>query len=280
MLGDTTLSFHFCPEIHFHPRCLGHTVLIPWRILLCVCTIALAWQVFEDTPVAFAANRDELLDRPSEPPQRRQWGAEVVAPADAEAEGTWEGYNEHGLLVAVTNRWVDADLAGERSRGLLVRDCLSHESAEDAARAVESAVRDAEYDGFNLLLADENAAVLLEWDGQLAVRNFEPGVHVVVNVGADGDYRIPGHRADAGERQAVNADELRTALQVEPGETVDAWLDRAGETIADHDYGVCVHGDGFGTRSSSLVALGEGATYRFADGPPCRTEYAPVEGQI
>jgi len=245
-----------------------------------VCTIVLAWQVFEDTPVAFAANRDELLDRPSEPPDRRQWGAEVVAPADAEAEGTWEGYNEHGLLVAVTNRWVDADLAGERSRGLLVRDCLSHESAEDAARAVENAVREAEYAGFNLLLVDENAALLLEWDGQLAVRNFTPGVHCVVNVGADGDYRIPQFRAEAGERQANNADRLREAMQVEPGEGADAWLDRAGETIADHDFGVCVHGDGFGTRSSSLVALGNGGRYEFADGPPCQSDYRPVEGQI
>ena len=245
-----------------------------------MCTIVLAWQVFDDTPVAFAANRDERIDRPSEPPEIRQWGKQVLAPADAEAEGTWVGYNEDGLLAAVTNRWVDADLAAERSRGLLVRDCLSHESAEDAARAVENAVREAEYDGFNLLLADANAAVLLEWDGQLAVRNLTPGVHVVVNVGADGDYRIPGHRPDVGEQQATNADRLRDVLQVEPGEDVDAWLERAGETIADHDYGVCIHDDGFGTRSSSLITLGEGRRYLFADGPPCVTDYAPVEGQI
>ncbi|PSP85454.1 hypothetical protein BRC96_01595 [Halobacteriales archaeon QS_6_64_34] len=245
-----------------------------------MCTIVLAWQVFEATPIAFAANRDERIERQSEPPAVRQWGVEVIAPADAEAEGTWVGYNEHDLLVAVTNRWTDTDLAGERSRGLVVRDCLRHESAEDAARAVEGAVREAEYAGFNLLLADENAALLLEWDGQLAVRNFQPGVHVVVNVGADGDYRIPGFRADAGERQAANADRLRDVMQVEPGEGVEAWLDRAGETIADHDYGVCVHGDGFGTRSSSLITIGDGSRYEFADGPPCETAYRPVEGQI
>ncbi|WP_254271171.1 NRDE family protein [Haloarcula marina] len=245
-----------------------------------MCTIVLAWQVFDDAPIAFAANRDERVDRPSEPPAVRHWGARVVAPADAEASGTWLGYNEHGVLAAVTNRWVDAELAAERSRGLLVRDCLGHETAEDAARAVEQAAREAEYDGFNLLLVDENAAILLEWDGLLAARNLEPGVHVVVNVGADGDYRIPSHRPDVGERQAENADRLREAMQVEPGEQVDAWLDRAGETIADHDYGVCIHGDGFGTRSSSLVALGERQRYDFAAGPPCTTEYRPVESQI
>ncbi|WP_336339077.1 NRDE family protein [Haloarcula brevis] len=245
-----------------------------------MCTIVLAWQVFDGTPVAVAANRDEQLDRPSQPPRQRHWGSRVVAPADEEADGTWIGYNEHGLLAAVTNRWVDADLAGERSRGLLVRDVLGHETAESAARAVERATREAEYAGFNLLLADETAAVLLEWDGQLAVRNFQPGVHVVVNVGADGDYRIPARRPDAGEEQANNAARLHEAMAPEPGESADEWLDRASEAISDHEYGVCVHGDGFGTRSSSLITLGTDTTYRYADGPPCRTPYRPVEGQI
>ena len=245
-----------------------------------VCTIVLAWQVFPDTPVAFGANRDERLDRPSEPPRERQWGARVLAPADEEAEGTWVGYNEHGVLAAITNRWVDADLAAERSRGLLVRDAFGHQNAESAAQAVEQAIREAEYDGFNLLLVDEDAAVLLEWDGQLAVRTLEPGVHVVVNVGADGDYLIPGHRPEVGERQAASADRLRDHLQVEPGEDAETWLDRAADAIGDHDFGVCVHGDGFGTRSSSLVTLGADRTYRFADGPPCETPYRPVESHI
>ncbi|EMA01917.1 Uncharacterized conserved protein, contains NRDE domain [Haloarcula vallismortis] len=245
-----------------------------------MCTIVLAWQVFDGTPVAVAANRDERLDRPSQSPQQRHWGSQVVAPADEEADGTWIGYNEHGLLAAVTNRWVETDLAGDRSRGLLVRDTLGHESAESAARAVEQATREAEYSGFNLLLADENAAVLLEWDGQLAVRNFQPGIHVVVNVGADGDYRIPAHRPDAGEEQANNATRLHEALVPEPGESADKWLGRAGDTISDHEYGVCIHGDGFGTRSSSLITLGADYEYQYADGPPCRTPYRPVEGQI
>jgi len=71
-----------------------------------VCTIVIAWQVFTDTPVVVAANRDELLDRPSEPPAVVEEDPRVGAPRDAEAGGTWIGYNEHGVLVALTNRWV------------------------------------------------------------------------------------------------------------------------------------------------------------------------------
>jgi uncharacterized protein with NRDE domain len=246
-----------------------------------VCTLVIAWQVFADTPIAVAANRDELLDRPSVPPEQISADPAIVAPRDEEAGGTWIGYNEHGLFAAITNRWVETELTSERSRGLLVRDVLEQRSAERAARLVENGARETEYQGFNLLVADENAAVLLEWDGQLAVRNLEPGVHVVVNVGADGDFVIPEHRPEAGKEQADNAGSVRTALRPEPGESAGSWLGRAADVVSDHEYGVCIHRNEFGTRSSSLLTIGEdGTRYRFADGPPCKTPYRPVESHL
>jgi uncharacterized protein with NRDE domain len=246
-----------------------------------VCTLVFAWQVFPDAPVVAAANRDELLDRPSEPPTVVEEEPRVVAPRDGEAGGTWIGYSEHGVFVAVTNRWTDREVSSDRSRGLLVRDALRQSSAEEAGRFVERDLEGREYEGFNLVLADANAAVYVEYDGGTRIRNFEPGVHVVVNVGADGDYTIPAGRAKAGERQAENADRVGAALVPEPGESSTDWLDRAGAVISDHDYGVCIHRDRFGTRSSSLVTIGrDGSTYRFADGPPCETEYRRVESQV
>jgi len=242
-----------------------------------VCTLILAWQVFPDAPVCVAANRDEADDRPSDPPGEYATDPRVVAPRDRTAGGTWLGHNEHGVLAAVTNRWTDVDLAGERSRGRLVADALAASSAEAAARVVEDAVADASYAGFNLVLADERAAVYCEWDGRLRVRNWRPGVHVVVNVGADGDFAVPDHRQKVGERQAVDARRARTALRPEPGETAPAWRDRAAAVLRDHEYAFCVHGDGFGTQSSSLLTLGaDGPDWRYADGPPCETAYRPV----
>jgi uncharacterized protein with NRDE domain len=239
-----------------------------------VCTLVFAWQVFADAPLVAAANRDESYDRSFRPPAVIDEDPRIVAPQDEQAGGTWIGYNEHGVFAAITNRWTDADFGGERSRGLLVREVLGHETAEDGTRHVERELDRHEYDGFNLVIADASAALYVEWDGSPRVVNFDPGVHVVVNVGADGRYEIPGFRQEIAEDQAANADRLGTALQPEPGERVGGWLDRAAAAIADHDYGVCVHGDGFGTTSSSLVTVGEeGATYRFANGPPCETAY-------
>jgi hypothetical protein len=253
------------------------------RLRTVVCTLVFAWQVFADAPLVAAANRDEATDRPSVPPRRLEDDPVVVAPQDEEAGGTWIGVNEHGLFVALTNRWVDVQ--GERSRGLLVREALRQHSAEDAARFVEREAEPGRYAGFNLVAADADAAVYAEWDGRLSVRHLRPGVHVVVNVGSTtahggpgGDFFVPEARPDAGRRQAENAGRLAAALRPEPGETADAWRDRAADTVGDHEFGVCVHGDGFGTRSSSLVTVHDDGLveFAFADGPPCRTDYEPV----
>jgi uncharacterized protein with NRDE domain len=249
-----------------------------------VCTLTLAWQAFADAPVVVAANRDEALDRPSEPPGRVSGTPGFVAPRDAEAGGTWIGVNDAGVFVGITNRWVPVDGGGERSRGLLVWDALGATSAEEATRLVETALREDRYEGFNLVLADADAAVLVEWDGQARVRNLSPGVHVVVNVGADGEFFEPERRPEAGPEQADSARRVREALWPEPGERSDAWLDRAAVVLADHDYGVCVHDDEgrYGTRSSSLVAVHDDGRvdYQFAPGPPCETAYGPIDATV
>jgi uncharacterized protein with NRDE domain len=255
-----------------------------------VCTLTIAWRAFEAAPVVVAANRDEALDRPSAAPGRvdPDGAPSFVAPRDERAGGTWIGYNERGVFAGVTNRWADVEGGGERSRGLLVRDALAAESARAAREAIERAVERDRYDAFALVVADADAAFLVTWDGRLAVRALDPGVSVVVNVGAAlggggavvDDFFVPERRPEAGVEQAENARRVRGELTVAPGESADAWVGRAKRVLADHEFGVCVHGDRYGTRSSSVVVLGETPRYEFAPGPPCRTAYEPVEGQL
>jgi hypothetical protein len=270
-----------------------------------MCTLTVAWGVFEDEPLVVAANRDELLDRPSTGPERYDGERRTVTPRDETAGGTWIGYNERGLFAGITNRWTGDERTADRSRGLLMRDVLDQPTAKAAVRLIEREVGARSYAGFNLLVADgfagrpptafaeseeagpvagaddPAAAILVEYDGTLRTTTLDPGVHVVVNVGADGRYVIPDRRRDPAERQAANADRLRAHLQPEPGESPTAWRDRARAAIRDHDFGVCVHGDGFGTRSSSVLSFGEGGVaYEYADGPPCETEYERVTASV
>jgi hypothetical protein len=104
---------------------------------------------------------------------------------------------------------------------------------------------------------------------------------VVVNVAVDDAVDVPAFRAAVGDQQAAAARRVREALA--PGdEDAAAWLDRAATVRGDHEYGVCVHGDGYGTRSSSALAVGDSTWFEFADGPPCRTAYerVTIEGHI
>ena len=194
-------------------------------------------------------------------------GYDIVAPLDERAGGTWIGCNGHGVFAAITNR--RAPVEGVRSRGLLVRDALDRSSASEAARQLERELDRRSYEGFNLVVADAATATLFEWDGSLHVSSFEPGVHVVVNTGADG--------------AAEKATRLRDALWPEPREGPSEWLDRTAAALRDHELGTCVHADGYGTRSSSLLEIDDACRlrYRFADGPPCETAYRMhVNGQI
>ena len=244
-----------------------------------MCTLTLAWRLF-DPPVAVAANRDEAHDRPSDPPTVRGDQRRFLAPRDAEAGGTWIGLTETGLVAAVTNRWLDADRSGDRSRGLLVEDCLRRPSAAAAVRTVEREVDRRSYDGFSLVLADDDAAVLLSYDGTLTITRLDPGVHVVGNVGGviNGADRfvVPARRGSDGAERADSARRVANAVSPGTDESAVEWLDRANDVLADHAYGACLHGDGFGTRSFTRIVTGPAPAMAFADGPPCETPAEPT----
>lgn len=281
-----------------------------------MCTLVVAWRVFREAPVCVGANRDEARDRPASPPAVRGANPRVLAPRDERAGGTWIGYNEHGVFVAVTNRWVDGD--GERSRGLLVDDALAEPTAAAARDRVEAELADRVYAPFYLVAADDRHCILVEHgcrveaaastgvadDGHAdgahpgcgapddrtvaagrgldgyRIHDLDPGVHVVVNVGFDGEWFVPPARPEAGRQQAANAERLGTALQPRGGESAADWTRRTGEALGDHDFGVCVHGDGFGTRSSSLITIGDERSFAHAEGPPCETPYETVDDPL
>ncbi|MFB6269881.1 MAG: NRDE family protein [Halobacterium sp.] len=232
-----------------------------------MCTLAFAWQAFDEAPLVVGANRDEAVGRPSSPPAVQGSNPRVLMPRDEEAGGTWLGVNGHRVFVAVTNRYTErADFGGERSRGLLVTDALAASNADEAIETVEREVADREYAGFNLVVADRRECVLLEWDGVLRTHALDQGTHVVVNRGFD----------DGTEKSRA----VRDALAGH--ETPTDWLAAARDTLRDHDTGACVHRDGFGTRSSSLVTVAADGTvdYEFADGPPCETDYERVDAEF
>ncbi len=231
-----------------------------------MCTLIALHACHPDTPLAIAANRDEWLNRPSAGFAVRRDGDRVIlSPSDLQAGGTWLGLNDAGVFVGLTNRPGAIDTA-RRSRGLLVQETLRADSAAAAADRL-AALPDHFYNGFNLFVADRADAFVAVYEDRVSVETCAPGVHVVGN--AD-----PNDREHPKVRRNLEAAEAVASM--DPAE----WLERLGSVCRTHvgepPYGAtCVHADGYGTRSSTLLRLTAdgGGELRHASGAPCETEY-------
>lgn len=262
-----------------------------------MCTVILLHRPGHDWPILIAANRDEMAGRPSQPPARH-WEdrPDVVAGLDALAGGSWLGLNDHGVVAAILNRvGTLGPTPGKRSRGELVLDALDH---ADAALAAESLadLDPAAYRPFNMLLADSDGGYWLRGlgesgeGGHIELHPLPPGLHMLTARDID-DRTSPriGRYLPLFEKAAipdpVTGDwkewrDLMAATDYNPKAGP-----RGAMTIRLADSDEAGGGNGFGTVSSSLIALprptGPGEVplkpvWLFAPGAPDEMAYEPV----
>ncbi len=151
-----------------------------------MCIVAIAWQLFDELPLVLLSNRDEFLQRPTEP--LHQWAdMPIYAGRDSQSGGTWLGihqelrsdfHQQNGRWAAVLN-FRDGVLArpDERSRGELVTGFLTSELSP-MAFARQIGLQD--YAGFNLIIGDSQQAVMVNNRGH-APTPLYAGLHVVSN---------------------------------------------------------------------------------------------------
>ena len=158
-----------------------------------MCIVAIAWQLFDELPLVLLSNRDEFLERPTEP--LHQWEDKpIFAGRDAQSGGTWLGihqatmsktqqaqsatYQRNGRWAAVLNFRDGVQASNdERSRGELVAGFLtSCLSPMEFARKISLQ----EYAGFNLIIGDSKQAVVVNNRGH-APTSLYGGLHVFSN---------------------------------------------------------------------------------------------------
>lgn len=251
-----------------------------------MCTVVILRRPDHAWPVLLAANRDEMLDRPWDPPGRH-WPdrPEVTAGRDRLAGGTWLGLNDHGVAACVLNRARSLGPApGRRSRGELVLEALDHADAAAAADALAQ-IDPAAYRSFNLVVGDNHDVFWIrndETDG-VSLRPISPGLTML----AEGEADDPSSPRIARYRPL-----FETAPAPDPARgdwaswenllASRAYAPDAGPTGAlAIVYPGAVDGRDFGTVSSSLLALpgketGRKPVWRFAPGLPGTVGYDPV----
>jgi len=231
-----------------------------------MCLLALFFRVVEDAPLVVGANREEFYARGGEPPRLLDGPVRAVAGVDPTAGGTWFGVNEHGVVVALTNRIKSQAPAQPRSRGLLVRDLLACSSAKNAVNGAVSQLSQDRYAGCNILCADLNDAFVLHSGDWLRVRPLPPGIHVLTahDVNDESDRRIGHALWWLHQRTYRNA-----------GDCIEALKQLCAQT-GNGDPPMCLRGEKGGTVSSSIVSLRmplARSFYWHAQGPPDRTPY-------
>ncbi|HEY9163995.1 MAG TPA: NRDE family protein [Magnetovibrio sp.] len=222
-----------------------------------MCTLVLLRRPDAPYPLLLAANRDEMEGRPWLPPARH-WDdrPDITGGQDQLAGGTWLAVNDRNMVAGVLNRPGSLGPAqNKRSRGELPLEALDHESAEAAAKALQHLDPNA-YRPFNLLVADAAHAFWLatrEGENRIHVASIKPGLSMLTAHDlndAEGSPRIRHYRP------------LFEAAPAPDPDTND-WT-RWQQLLASHETAPQIGPEGamnvrtqggFGTRSSSLIAL-------------------------
>jgi hypothetical protein len=238
-----------------------------------------------DGTVLLAGIRDEFTERAWQPPGYR-WPDRpgLIGGRDELAGGTWLAVAPAVPRVAciLNGRGAPAPAALRQSRGELPLRAAAGDPIGPSSLTA--------FDPFLLLVAEPGRAGLLNWDGdRLTRRALEPGLHLVVNSGLDGDLR-----PDVSEHESGRLRHFRPRLaaapfpQPKPGVSVEeawgAWfplVNGDGLTPADPRALIVRRdlGDGriWGTTSISLVALTpDGLRYDFTAAPGDPAAWYPV----
>ena len=147
-----------------------------------MCTVIILRRPGHAWPLICAANRDERIDRPWDPPAAH-WVEHpgVLGGRDRLASGTWMALGPGGVLATVLNRPGSLGPAeGKRSRGELPLRAAASLSAMQAAQSLAT-LDAAEWRPFNLVLVDRHDGFFLRGrgEGRPDVLRLDDGVTMV-----------------------------------------------------------------------------------------------------
>ncbi len=117
-------------------------------------------------------NRDELKTRArAHPPEvfQSESGVRYLSPIDPDGGGTWMAVNEHGLCLALLNRWHETGYKGTQTRGRIITGlagCRSLDEVEKSVQSLDASV----FSPFTLVVLSLDEEVFWEWNGEALAR--------------------------------------------------------------------------------------------------------------
>lgn len=227
-----------------------------------MCVILFAYRADPRYTLAVAANRDEFHERAAAPLGFWSDAPAVLGGRDLTGGGTWIGVTRSGRLAAITNyREPSVQPRPEApSRGRLTRDFLT---GKDGAREYLDSIAGSasEYSGFCLLVFDGDSLAFFSNRGG-APKTLPPGVYGLSNHLLDtpwpkllrGRERLATTLLDGSDPVPAMFEILRDRTFAAESELPRTGLPLEAERALSPLF---VVGDSYGTRSSTVILVGE-----------------------
>jgi len=237
--------------------------------------IAVYYKKLTEAPLLIALNREENPDRESLPPKIQSGRPRSVCGVDMPLGGTWAGVNQHGLFVGVANCPKKVLPGDPRSRGLLCRELLGCQNAEEALDLAQRELHTGVYAGANFMCVDRTSGGVVHGGDEIDVVTLKPGLHILSENRLDdiNDYR----------QELVRR--LLTLQRIDSAITFFAVAGRVFSSNPDASgkMGILVKKPNRRTVSSMLVSLTEKtqrSVMQFAAGSPDACPYEDVSALL
>lgn len=234
-----------------------------------MCLIVFAWKIIPSTPLIVASNRDEFYDRPATPANWWKESPHVFGGKDLQSGGTWMGLTTSNDAVAqtvkfsaITNIRSSSEYRQDApTRGALVANYLTNKLS--AKEYIESIKEQAKlYNGFNLLIGDQNDLIWFSNDTPDDERNGQPlppGIYGISNASLDTPWpKVVKTRAEFASLICQRAPQdaffemLSNTTQAPDCRLPDTGVSVELERLLS---AACIESPTYGTRVSSLVKI-------------------------
>ena len=249
-----------------------------------MCLISFAYKCHPGYRLVLAANRDEFLDRPTASLGFHFPGETILAGRDLRSGGTWLGLAGDGRLAAITNYRDPSRVNGTApSRGEIILEYL-RSGLQAEAFLKEFTVRSERFNGFNLLLADNEH--LVHYSNISHTRTIlNPGI-----------YGLSNQLLDTPWPKVIRAKQLLCDLLAQNG-TIDRepffhlLTDRTrpdDTQLPNTGIGlewerllspIFIHSPTYGTRSSSLLTITDNGQADFHERSYCHNDGFHISGE-
>ncbi len=256
-----------------------------------MCTLIILFKLIRGYPIVALHARYVRRGSVEYPPRVIRGERLIFAPIDQRSQGTWIGFNDEGLLIAVTDQETGGRGGARRSRGRLILEVLDRfEDAKSAADYLQQDEVRRSYRRANFAVLDREEGWHIIWDERSLRRTLKEGVYAITNltmlpwVKRTGAIEETWRYARERELRA-----LELARDIDPTDPEGAF-NKVLEIARDHGRrrgrgSICYHrpsGEWFQS-SATMVAVAErieDSRIFYCPGNPCEGEFRDYSSLI